>query len=100
MASRRLEDERMNEDIPLQFDQVDQVSQDGKGVHGAEGAQVPFQGDHIPITQGKPYERVLITFTLWNDIGVEKKGNFIVLYLSPIDVSRLIPMVKTLLDMT
>ena len=46
MASRRLEEERMNEEIPPQ---VEQVPQDGQGV---QGAQVPPQGDDIPNVEG------------------------------------------------
>ena len=45
MADRSLEDERVNEEIPTQ---VEQVSKGGKGVQGAQGSQVPPQGDHVP----------------------------------------------------
>ncbi|TMX05690.1 hypothetical protein EJD97_009136 [Solanum chilense] len=46
MASRRLEEERMNEEVPPQ---VEQVTQDGQGV---KGAQVPPQGDPTPYMEG------------------------------------------------
>ena len=49
MVARRLEEERMNEDIPPQVKQVEQVPPDGQGV---QGAQVPPQGDHIPNVEG------------------------------------------------
>ena len=45
MADRSLEDERVNEEIPTQ---VEQVSKGGKEVQGAQGSQVPPQGDHVP----------------------------------------------------
>ena len=45
MANIRLEDERVNEEVPHQ---VEQVPQGGQGVQGAQDAQVPPQGDPIP----------------------------------------------------
>ena len=49
MAARMLEEERMNEEIPPQ---VEQVPQDGKGFKGAQGGQVSPQGDRIPNVEG------------------------------------------------
>ena len=49
IVARRLEDERMNEDIPPKLDQFKQFPQDGKGVRGS---QVAHQGDHIPNVEG------------------------------------------------
>ena len=46
MASRRLEEERMNEEVPPQ---VENVTQDWQGV---KGAQVPPRGDPIPYVEG------------------------------------------------
>ena len=39
----------MNEEIPPQ---VEQVLQYGQGVQGAEGNQVPPQGDHVTNVEG------------------------------------------------
>ena len=40
MTARRLEEERMNEEIPPQVEKVEQVPQGGKRIQGAHGAQV------------------------------------------------------------
>ncbi|TMX01730.1 hypothetical protein EJD97_023781 [Solanum chilense] len=45
MDARRLEEERMNEEIPPQVEQVEQVPHDGEGVQGAHGCQVPIVGE-------------------------------------------------------
>ncbi|TMW93762.1 hypothetical protein EJD97_011191, partial [Solanum chilense] len=52
MAARRLEHERMNKEILPHVKQVEKVPQDGQGVQGAKGSQVPPQGDHIPNVDG------------------------------------------------
>ncbi|TMX04401.1 hypothetical protein EJD97_008987 [Solanum chilense] len=49
MTTRMLEEERMNEEIPLQ---VKHLSQDGKDVQGAQVAQVHRQSDHVPNVEG------------------------------------------------
>ena len=49
MAGRRLEEERVNEEIPPQVKQVEQVPQGGQGV---QGSKVPPQGDNIPNVEG------------------------------------------------
>ena len=49
MDARRLEEERVNEEVPPQ---VEQVPQGGQGVQGAQDAQVPPQGDPIPNVEG------------------------------------------------
>ena len=49
MATRRFEEERVNEKIPSQ---VEQVPQDGHGVKGAQVDQVPLQGDPIRNVEG------------------------------------------------
>ena len=49
MASRRLEEERVNKEVPPQVEQVPQGSQ---GVQGARDSQVPTQGDPIPYVEG------------------------------------------------
>ncbi|TMW87254.1 hypothetical protein EJD97_020207 [Solanum chilense] len=49
MAARRFEEERMNEEIPPQ---VEQVPQGGQDVQGVQGAQVPPQDDHVPNVEG------------------------------------------------
>ncbi|TMX04363.1 hypothetical protein EJD97_009502 [Solanum chilense] len=49
MAARRLEEERVNEEVPPQ---VEKVPQGGKGVQGSQDAQVSPQGDPIPIVEG------------------------------------------------
>ena len=48
MAARRIEEVRVNEEVPSQVDQVVKLPQGGEGVHGAQDAQVPLQGDPIP----------------------------------------------------
>ena len=52
MASRRLEEERINEEIPTRVEHVEQVPEGGKGVQGAHGAQMPSQGYRIPNVEG------------------------------------------------
>ena len=49
MATRRLEEERINEEIPPQ---VEQVPQGGQGIQYSQGAQVTPQSDHIPNVEG------------------------------------------------
>ena len=49
MAARRLEEERMNKEIPPQVEQVDKVP---PHVQGVKGSQVPPQGNHIPNVEG------------------------------------------------
>ncbi|TMX03197.1 hypothetical protein EJD97_017732 [Solanum chilense] len=49
ITARRLEEERMNEEIHPQVEQVKKVSQDGKGF---QGFKVRPQGDHIPNVEG------------------------------------------------
>ena len=46
MAARRLEEERVNQDVPPK---VEQVPQGGQGV---QGSKVPPQGDNIPNVEG------------------------------------------------
>ena len=41
MAARRFEEERVNEEIPPQVEQVEKVPQGGQGVQSAKYAQVP-----------------------------------------------------------
>ena len=50
MASRRLDEERLNQDISPQVEKVEQVPQDGKG---SQDAQVPPQGDPKPNVEGR-----------------------------------------------
>ena len=52
MAARRLEEKRVNEEVPPQVEKVEQVPQGGQGVQGAKDAQVPPQGDRIPNVEG------------------------------------------------
>ena len=52
MATRRLEEERVNEEVPPQAQQVEQVPLGGKEVQGDKDAQVPPQGDPIPHVVG------------------------------------------------
>ena len=49
MVVKRLEEERVNEEVPPQ---VEQVPQGGQGVQGAKDAQVPPQCDPIPNVEG------------------------------------------------
>ena len=42
----------MNEEVPPKLEQVKQVPQGGQGVHGAQDAKVPPQGDPIPNVEG------------------------------------------------
>ena len=49
MTTRMLEEERINEEIPPQVEQAEQVPQDRQGI---QGAQVPPQGDHVPNLEG------------------------------------------------
>ncbi|TMX02564.1 hypothetical protein EJD97_021070, partial [Solanum chilense] len=58
MAARRLEEDRVSEEV---LPQVKQVPQDRKGV---EGAQVPPQGDHFPnVERGNAVSVVHLDFT-------------------------------------
>ena len=49
MASRWLEEEKVNEEVPPQ---VEQLPQGGRGVQGARDSQVPPEGDGIPDVEG------------------------------------------------
>ena len=49
IAARRMEEERVNEKLPPQ---VEQVSQGGQRVQDSQDAQVPHQGDPIPNAEG------------------------------------------------
>ena len=48
MNTRRLEEERVNEEVPLQ---LEKVPQGGQGVQGSQDAQVSTEGDPIPIVE-------------------------------------------------
>ena len=48
MTTRRLEEERVNEEVPLQ---LEKVPQGGQGVQGSQDAQVSTEGDPIPIVE-------------------------------------------------
>ncbi|TMX05346.1 hypothetical protein EJD97_023717, partial [Solanum chilense] len=52
MASRRMEEEMVNEEVPPQVEKVEKVPQGGKGVQGVKDAQVHPQGDPIPNVEG------------------------------------------------
>ena len=54
MAARRMEEERVNEEVPPQ---VEQVPQGGQGV---QDDQVPPQGDPIPNVEGVKRRRCLM----------------------------------------
>ena len=50
MATSRLDEEKLNEEVPPQVEQVEHVP--GQGVEGAQDAQVPPLGDTIPNVEG------------------------------------------------
>ena len=41
MVVKRLEEERVNEEVPPQVEQVEYIPQDGQGSQGAHDSQVP-----------------------------------------------------------
>ena len=52
MAARRLEEERVNEEVPPQVEKVEQVPQGGQGIQGDQNSQVTPKGDPITNVEG------------------------------------------------